>query len=109
MLFDTHAHMDDRAFDTDRDELLRALPQQGIRLLMNPGCSLESSRNADALSRQYDYIYAAVGSHPDAADEVNDAVLEEYTGSYVNLIPRSKPLARSVWTTTMRTFPASCS
>ena len=78
MLFDTHAHMDDRAFDTDRDELLRALPQQGIRLLMNPGCSLESSRNADALSRQYDYIYAAVGSHPDAADEVNDAVLEEY-------------------------------
>ena len=78
MLFDTHAHMDDRAFDTDREELLQALPQQGIQLLMNPGCSLESSRNADALSRQYDYIYAAVGSHPDAADEVNDAVLEEY-------------------------------
>ena len=78
MLFDTHAHMDDRAFDADREELLSALPEQGIALLMNPGCSLESSRNADALSRQYDYIYAAVGSHPDAADEVNEAVLEEY-------------------------------
>ena len=78
MLFDTHAHMDDRAFDVDREELLSSLPEKGIGLLMNPGCSLESSRNASALSQRYDYIYAAVGSHPDAADEVNDDVLEEY-------------------------------
>ena len=78
MLFDTHAHMDDHAFDADRAELLAALPGQGLALVMNPGCSLESSRNACALARQYDYIYAAVGSHPDVVDEVNDAVLEEY-------------------------------
>ena len=78
MLFDTHAHMDDRAFDTDRAELLNGLPGKGIGLLMNPGCSLESSRNAMALAAQYDYIYAAVGSHPDVADEVNEGVLEEY-------------------------------
>ena len=78
MLFDTHAHMDDRAFDADRAELLRSLPDQGLELVMNPGCSLESSRNALALAREYDYIYAAVGSHPDVADEVNEEVLEEY-------------------------------
>lgn len=78
MLFDTHAHLDDRAFDADRDALLEALPRLDIGLVMNPGCSLESSRKASALSQQYDYIYAAVGSHPDAADEVDDAVLEEY-------------------------------
>ena len=78
MLFDTHAHMDDRAFDTDRAELITSLPEQGVTLVMNPGCSLASSRNADALSRQYDFLYAAVGSHPDAADEVNEAVLNEY-------------------------------
>ena len=78
MLFDTHAHMDDRAFDTDRETLLSALPEQGIGLLMNPGCSLTSSRAASALASRYDYIYAAVGSHPDAADEVNDVTLEEY-------------------------------
>ena len=78
MLFDTHAHMDDRAFDIDRAELLTNLPHQGIQLLMNPGCSLESSRNVDKLTRQYDYIYGAVGSHPDVADEVNEAVLAEY-------------------------------
>ena len=78
MLFDTHAHMDDHAFDADRAELLAALPQAGLALVMNPGCSLESSRNACALAGQYDYIYAAVGSHPDVADEVNETVLEEY-------------------------------
>ena len=78
MLFDTHAHMDDHAFDADREELLKALPEQGMALLMNPGCSLESSRNTSKLAQQYDYIYAAVGSHPDVADEVNEAVLDEY-------------------------------
>ena len=78
MLFDTHAHMDDRAFDPDREALLSSLPEKGIGLLMNPGCSLISSRNACALAGRYDYIYAAAGSHPDAADEVNDSVLEEY-------------------------------
>ena len=78
MLFDTHAHMDDRAFDEDREALLARLPEQGIGLLMNPGCSLESSRNAAALAERYDYIYAAVGSHPDAADEVTPSVLGEY-------------------------------
>ena len=78
MLFDTHAHMDDRAFDEDRETLLARLPEQGIGLLMNPGCSLASSRDAVALAARYDYIYAAVGSHPDAADEVTPAVLDEY-------------------------------
>lgn len=77
-LFDTHAHMDDKAFDADREELLRALPEQGIALLMNPGCSLSSSRAACDLAEKYDYIYAAVGSHPDAADEVNQETLEAY-------------------------------
>ena len=78
MLFDTHAHMDDHAFDEDRKELLENLPNQGIQLLMNPGCSLASSYNTSKLSQEYDYIYAAVGSHPDVADEVNEEVLEGY-------------------------------
>ena len=78
MLFDTHAHMDDRAFDADREELLAALPGAGLALVMNPGCSLASSYNAVKLANTYDYLYAAVGSHPDVADEVNEDVLEQY-------------------------------
>ena len=76
MLFDTHAHLDDRAFNEDREALLESLKNQG--LIMNPGCSLESSKNAVALANKYDFVYAAVGSHPDAADEVNEAVMEQY-------------------------------
>ena len=78
MLFDTHAHLDDRAFDCDRDSLISGLPEKGIDLVMNPGCSLESSKNAVALAKKYPFLYAAVGSHPDAADEVDEQVLEEY-------------------------------
>lgn len=78
MLFDTHAHLDDRAFDDDREALLASLPESGIGLLMNPGCSLSSSRAASKLAMEHDFVYAAAGSHPDAADEVDDAVLEEY-------------------------------
>ena len=78
MLFDTHAHMNDSAFDQDRDALLQSLPEQGVALVMNPGCSLESSREAIAIAQQYPFVYAAVGTHPDAADEVNEEVIEEY-------------------------------
>ena len=91
MLFDTHAHMDDRAFDADREALLESLPGSGVGLLMNPGCSLASSRAASALSRKYDYIYAAVGSHPDAADEVDEAVLQAYRE-----LCRSNPKIRAI-------------
>lgn len=78
MIFDTHAHMDDHAFDADREELLSQLPSNGVGLLMNPGCSLASSLAAVELAKKYDYVYAAVGSHPDAADEVNEQVLSQY-------------------------------
>ena len=78
MLFDTHAHLDDRAFHEDREALITGLPEKGVGLVMNPGCSLESSRHAVTLAEKYDHVYAAVGSHPDVASEVNAAVLEEY-------------------------------
>jgi TatD DNase family protein len=78
MLFDTHAHMDDRAFDEDRQALLASLEGAGVGLVMNPGCSLESSRNVDKLTREYPWLYGAVGSHPDACDEVTESVIEEY-------------------------------
>ena len=78
MLFDTHAHVNDPAFDTDRTQLLESLPNQGIGYMMNVGCCLSSSRDCVALARQYPYIYASVGTHPDSAAEVNDAVLDEY-------------------------------
>ena len=78
MLFDTHAHVNDPAFDEDREELLAALPDKGVTLMLNAGCSLASSKDCVALAQKYPYIYASVGTHPDTADEVNEEVLEEY-------------------------------
>ena len=78
MLFDTHAHVNDEAFDRDREEMLASLERKGVGLVMKAGSSLEASRESVELAEKYPFIYAAVGSHPDAADEVNDAVLEEY-------------------------------
>ena len=78
MLFDSHAHMDDRRFDDDRQELLDAFPQQGVRYLMNAGCDLDSSKSGCRLAAERDYIYCAVGSHPDDADRVDEERIEIY-------------------------------
>ena len=78
MLFDTHAHMVDPVFDEDIHEILTGLAEKQVGLVMNPGCCLETSRLAVALAEKYPFVYAAVGSHPDAADEVNEEVIEEY-------------------------------
>lgn len=65
MLFDTHAHYDDESFDADRDAVLTALPEQGVGLILNPGCDVESSRKAVRYAAAYPHIYAAVGIHPE--------------------------------------------
>lgn len=65
MLFDTHAHYDDEAFDADREELLSALPRRGVSLVLDPGCDPDSSRRAMALAERYPHVYAAVGWHPE--------------------------------------------
>ena len=61
MLFDTHAHYDDEAFDADRDTVLAAFDG----LVIDPGCTLDSSRAAVALAARHPHVYAAVGIHPE--------------------------------------------
>ena len=78
MLFDTHAHLNDPAFDEDRAELLETFADAGVGLVLNAGCSLESSHDCIALAERYPWIYCSVGTHPDTADEVNEEVLEAY-------------------------------
>ena len=78
MLFDTHAHLNDPAFDPDREALMESFADAGVGLVMNAGCSLKSSRDIVAMAEKYPWLYASVGSHPDSAAEVDEAVLEEY-------------------------------
>ena len=76
MYFDTHAHYDSRAFDPDRDALLSSMPSQGVELILNPGCELESSRKALSYAHTYPFVYAAVGFHPSDIGALDDEALE---------------------------------
>ena len=73
MYFDTHAHYDDERFDADRDTVLASLPDAGVRLVVNPGCDVASSRMAVALAQRYAHVYAAVGLHPENCGGCTDA------------------------------------
>lgn len=77
MIFDTHAHYDDGAFDADREELLAQIHAAGVQLVVDPGCDAESSRRALELADRYDFIYAAVGFHPEELSKLTDNAIEE--------------------------------
>ncbi|MBO7352689.1 MAG: TatD family hydrolase [Lachnospiraceae bacterium] len=70
MIFETHAHYDDDAFNEDRDAVIGGLQAAGIARAVNIGADMASSRRSAELSRKYDFIYAAVGVHPDNAGEL---------------------------------------
>jgi len=65
LIFDTHAHYDDEQFDADRVELLASMPQNGVGLIIDPGCDEDTSRRAVALAERFPHVYAAVGWHPE--------------------------------------------
>jgi TatD DNase family protein len=77
MLFDTHAHYDDEAFDADREALLSAMPENGVELILVPGCSVPSSRRALELAARYPFIRAAVGIHPEDLADMAEGDLEQ--------------------------------
>ena len=70
MIFDTHAHYDDRKFDKDREELIKQLQASGIGRVVDIGADIDSTRRAVALAKQYDFIYAAAGVHPSEVGEL---------------------------------------
>ena len=63
-LWDSHAHLDDEAFNEDREQLIAQL-EQDMDGIVNPGCDAASSAVAVELAKKYPFIYAAVGWHPE--------------------------------------------
>ena len=76
MIFDTHAHYDDSAFDEDRDEVLAKIFGCGVGCVVNIGADLASSKSTVELARVDERIYAAVGIHPESVEEVDDRGIE---------------------------------
>lgn len=80
MFFDTHTHLDDEKFDTDRDELIASFKGEGLALAVNIGANIKTSKNSIALAEKYDFIYASIGVHPNDTGDMCDedlATLEE--------------------------------
>ena len=77
MIFDSHAHYDDEAFEEDREELLNSIPKEGIGRIVNVGASISSSKASIELAKEYDYIYASVGVHPSDTGELNEENYQE--------------------------------
>lgn len=77
-MIDIHAHYDDDAFDSDRDELLTSLfNEKGVSKIINAGCNIETSLFAIKLAEKYDNIYATVGFHPSDVDKFDDDSFEK--------------------------------
>ena len=77
MLFDTHAHYDDERFDGDREVLLASMPEKNVGLIVNPGCDIPSSRVAVELAGKFDFVYAAVGIHPENCADFESEQIEK--------------------------------
>lgn len=89
MIFDTHAHYDNQAFDEDRETLLTSLTNAGIGRVVNIGASLESTKRTLELMEQYPFIYGAVGVHPSESGELK----EEDMAWLESLLRREKVVA----------------
>lgn len=73
MIFDTHAHYNDPAFDEDRDILLSSMARHNVGTILNVGADLPDCRASVELAHRYPFIYAAVGVHPDHVGSIDDA------------------------------------
>ena len=76
-IFDSHAHYDDAWFDDDHEELLAALPAQGVCGVVNNAVDLKSAARAIEFAEKYDYFYAAVGFHPENLEDMPADYLDQ--------------------------------
>lgn len=75
-IFDTHSHYDDEAFEADREAVFTALLEGGIEKIVDVGASIASSKKALDLAFTHDFIYCALGVHPDEIADLNEETCE---------------------------------
>lgn len=77
MIFESHAHYDDKAFDGDREELLGSLRERGIGTVVNVCAAVDGLDDTVRLMEQYPFVYGAIGVHPDEVGSMDAQVLEK--------------------------------
>ncbi len=75
-LYDTHAHLDDEQFNSDRKEIIEKIRLSGVGLVNNIGASIESSYASIELAEKYDFIRAVVGVHPSEVYDMTEDDIE---------------------------------
>ncbi len=78
MLIDSHAHLDDLRYDTDRDNVLQRAEAAGIEAIVTIGCDLATSQAAVALAHAHPNILATIGVHPHEAKEIGEGWYESF-------------------------------
>ncbi len=81
MIFDTHAHYDDRAFDGDRDAVLASLAEHGVGRVVDVAATVESLPRVRELAGRYAFVYGACGLHPDAVGGLTEEVCAQLRSS----------------------------
>ena len=76
-IFDSHAHYDSESFDKDREEVMQELEENGVVGILNCSSSYDSIRKTCSILDKWEFIYGAIGIHPENADELTDSRLEE--------------------------------
>lgn len=76
MIFDTHTHYDDSQFDIDREQLLLGMKDVGVGAIVNVGATMQGAKDSVAMAKQYPFVYAAVGIHPDCTKDLNEEEFE---------------------------------
>lgn len=84
LIFDSHAHYDDRQFDADRDALLAAMPQNGVGMILNAATSPASVGQSIAMAERYPFVYAAIGIHPSELDTADLSYIDELAKRYAH-------------------------
>ena len=72
LIFDSHAHYDDHAFDEDRDVVLSGLKENGVGYVVDICAAMDDMEKILKLTRKYDFMYSAAGLHPSELVELND-------------------------------------
>jgi len=85
-IFDTHAHYDDKSFDEDRDELFVAMEQNNVKYIINQGVDIKTSKFAISLAEKYDFVYAAVGIHPQDINKLEDVNIIKELASHKKVV-----------------------
>ncbi len=67
-LIDTHAHIHDKAFDTDRDAVIERMRSAGVETAITVGCDIADTQRAFAIARDYG-LHASAGIHPHEAKD----------------------------------------